>query len=223
MPCPLPRWTRTGASVGCYPVPLGPSPLFRRVGVHDFTFEACSGFTHVTACRIAQPPKGGLCHEASARPVARSNRSSATRVYRQLPGWILPPLVNRAIGAHVESRTGAVVQAIRHHPVSRPRSSNAACGFPALRSPTGFTAKHTTRPVIARDRAADAVFALRQSSFRRFLALQVFFAGSRQSPCPRHLRKRTRSQGPSLHRRYPASTVIWPCPTPADTAACSQR
>jgi hypothetical protein len=25
-------------------------------------------FTHVTACRIAQPPKGGLCHEASARP-----------------------------------------------------------------------------------------------------------------------------------------------------------
>ena len=38
----------------------------------------------------------------------------------------------------VESRTGAVVQAIRHHPVSRPRSSNAACGFPALRSPTGF-------------------------------------------------------------------------------------
>src|SRR4051812_31723344 len=100
MPCPLPRWTRTGASVGCYPVPLGPSPLFRRVGVHDFTFEACSGFTHVTACRIAQPPKGGLCHEASTRPVARSSRSSATRVYRQLPGWILPPLVNRAVGAH---------------------------------------------------------------------------------------------------------------------------
>ena len=67
-----------------------------------------------------------------------------------------------------------MVQAIRHHSVSRPRSSNAACGFPALRSPTGFTAKHTTRPVIARDWAADAVFALRQSSFRRFLALQVF-------------------------------------------------
>ena len=26
-----------------------PSPLFRRVGIHIFTFEACSGFTHVTA------------------------------------------------------------------------------------------------------------------------------------------------------------------------------
>jgi hypothetical protein len=100
MPCPLPRWTETGASVGCFPVPRGPSPLLRRVGVHDFTFEACSGFTRVTACRIAQPPNGGLCHEASARPVARPNRSSATRAYRQLPGWILPPLVYRAVAAH---------------------------------------------------------------------------------------------------------------------------
>jgi hypothetical protein len=36
-----------------------PSPVNRRVGVHDFTFEACSSFTHVTACKIAGPPKGG--------------------------------------------------------------------------------------------------------------------------------------------------------------------
>ena len=34
-------------------------------------------------------------------------------------------------------------------------------------------------------------------------------------------RKHTRSQGPSLHRHYPASTVILPCPTPADAAARS--
>src|SRR4051794_34382196 len=60
MPCPLPRWTRTGATVGCYPVPLGPSPLCRRVGVPDFTFEACSDFTHVTACGVAQPPKAAF-------------------------------------------------------------------------------------------------------------------------------------------------------------------
>ena len=48
-------------------------------------------------CSTAQ---GGLCHEASTQPVTRLNRSSATRSYRQLPGWILPPLVNRAVGAH---------------------------------------------------------------------------------------------------------------------------
>jgi len=48
-------------------------------------------------CSTAQ---GGLCHEASTQPVTQLSRSSATRSYRQLPGWILPPLVNRAVGAH---------------------------------------------------------------------------------------------------------------------------
>ncbi len=37
-----------------------PSPFCRRVGVRDFTFEACSGFTLVTARRIAQPPKAAF-------------------------------------------------------------------------------------------------------------------------------------------------------------------
>ena len=34
-----------------------PSPNGRRVGIRIVTFEACLGFTHVTARRIAQPPK----------------------------------------------------------------------------------------------------------------------------------------------------------------------
>ena len=34
-----------------------PSPNCRRVGIRIVTFEACSGFTRVTAHRIAQPPK----------------------------------------------------------------------------------------------------------------------------------------------------------------------
>src|SRR6202011_1675956 len=37
-----------------------PSPVNRRVGIHDFTFGACSSFTRVTACKVARPPKGGL-------------------------------------------------------------------------------------------------------------------------------------------------------------------
>jgi hypothetical protein len=41
------------------------------------------------------------------------------------------------------------------------------------------------------------------------------FEAHSQSPPPRHLRKRTRSQGPFLRRNYPASPVIRPCPTPA--------
>ena len=34
------------------------------------------------------------------------------QTYRQLSEWILPPLANRAIGAHVESRKGAVAAAM---------------------------------------------------------------------------------------------------------------
>src|SRR3954466_10644301 len=37
-----------------------PSPKFRRCGVHDFAFEACSGFTRVTARRIARPPEAAF-------------------------------------------------------------------------------------------------------------------------------------------------------------------
>jgi len=59
MPCSLPRWIGTGAC-RFLPCPLGPSPFLRRVGIHDFTFEACSSFTHVTACRIAHPPSVGF-------------------------------------------------------------------------------------------------------------------------------------------------------------------
>src|ERR1700738_467802 len=42
----------------------------------------------------------------------------------------------------------------------------------------------------------------------------------RQSPSPRHLRKRTRRQGPFPRRHSPASTPLRPCPTPAMTVAC---
>ena len=76
--CPLPRRTeRLHVSIASPSV--RPSPNFRRVGVRTFNFEACSGFTSITARRIARPPKGGLCHEASFRTVARPSRSSATR------------------------------------------------------------------------------------------------------------------------------------------------
>src|SRR6202030_3646644 len=47
------------------------------------------------------------------------------------------------------------------------------------------------------------------------------FEAHSQSPPPRHLRKRTRSQGPFLRRNYPASPVIRPCPTLARSTAKS--
>ena len=47
------RWLSTSP-------PVLPSPILRRGGVHIAAFEACSSFTHVTACRIARPPKVGF-------------------------------------------------------------------------------------------------------------------------------------------------------------------
>src|SRR6202047_4312912 len=39
---------------------MQPSPNGRGGGIRIVTFEACSGFTHVTAHRIAQPPKAAF-------------------------------------------------------------------------------------------------------------------------------------------------------------------
>jgi len=68
-----------------------PSPYLRRVGVRDFPFEACSGLLRVTACRLARPAFSGLCHEASARPITRPSRSSASMPTNNYMGGFLPP------------------------------------------------------------------------------------------------------------------------------------
>ena len=57
---------------------MQPSPNGRRVGIRIVTFEACSGFTRVTARRIAQPPKATFV--ARLRPGQLPDRAA-----RQLP------------------------------------------------------------------------------------------------------------------------------------------
>jgi hypothetical protein len=85
--CPARRIERVLLSIAS---PLTrPSPNGRRVGIRIVTFEACSGFTHVTARRIAQPPTGDLCHEAPTHAVTRISRSSATGSIDNSPGGFL--------------------------------------------------------------------------------------------------------------------------------------
>ena len=77
VPCPLPRRIeRVHASIAS-PSML-PSPFCRRVGIRTSTFEACSGFTRVTAHRIAQPPKAAFV--TRLQPVR-----SPVQAARQLP------------------------------------------------------------------------------------------------------------------------------------------
>ena len=84
-----------------------PSPLFRRVGSHITLFEACSAFTRVTACLLAESPSDPL-------PSKASTVSSPPLPLRLLPAGVtscrvgLTPTKNQHLfTAHVESRCGA--------------------------------------------------------------------------------------------------------------------
>src|SRR3954462_9953627 len=98
----------------------------------------------------------------------RSDRPTASAPRRGSPEWALArrwPAGPRD-ACRVESRTGAVAWAMRQHPVSRPRSSNRTCGFPASGFPTGFTPRHTAAAQDARVEDA-ARRALRRPDRRR--------------------------------------------------------
>src|SRR5450631_1862143 len=74
-----------------------PSPVNGRVGIRDFTFEACSSFTHVAAYQIAARLKADICPEAPTQSVTRPSRSVATMlidVYMDgsSPYWRSAPL-----------------------------------------------------------------------------------------------------------------------------------
>ena len=74
-----------------------PSPGLGRVGVHDFAFEACSGFTRVTARRFAQAPKAPFI--AGLRP-----GQSPIQAACQLPGQ--PTIARVGLSPTRSSRPG---------------------------------------------------------------------------------------------------------------------
>ena len=59
--------------VGYVPIPLRPSPNIGRVGIHYFPFEACSGFTRVTACQVAAALMAYICPQSFSRKVSLSH------------------------------------------------------------------------------------------------------------------------------------------------------
>ena len=79
---------RNGCICRLLPRLTRPSPISGRVGIRIVTFEACSGFTRVTARTLAQPPKAAF--------VTRLRRSRLPgHAARQLPAqsttrWVEP-------------------------------------------------------------------------------------------------------------------------------------
>ena len=90
------------SSVGCSHGRQRPSLLFRQVGAHDFTFEACSGFTHVAARRLADPPTVGLCPEGFDQSVTLLAASVATGVSPTTPQAGLAPARTQRLSRRTE-------------------------------------------------------------------------------------------------------------------------
>ena len=127
----------------------------------------------------------------------------------------------------VESRMGAGTGAERR-PVSHPRSSNRTCRFPASGFPTGFIVDsricHPGREAapmpgdqIQHPRSLTSTLRRHRVTHLR-LAIQLALKGpgetsvlvdSSSITSPFLLHKHTRSKGPSLHRHYPASSVLY--------------
>ena len=78
VPCPVPRRIETGACVDCFPahVAFPVSQAGRHPHLHFRGLLRLHARYGPLDCSTAQ---GGLCHEASTRPVTRPGRSSATR------------------------------------------------------------------------------------------------------------------------------------------------
>src|SRR6476620_6877191 len=87
--------SRAGSSLSVLP-----SPLSWRVGVHIVTFEACSSFTRVTACRVAHPPYVGFIARLRLGRFPGSGARKLPSSTNNLLGWVLPPLVICAVEAH---------------------------------------------------------------------------------------------------------------------------
>jgi len=103
---PITPADRTGACVDSSPS-ARPSPLRWRVGIRDFTFEACSGYHSRYGPLGCSAARSDLCHEASVRPVTQPNRSSATRPIDYI--WVDSASgFPRLFGAHSVIRGGVL-------------------------------------------------------------------------------------------------------------------
>jgi hypothetical protein len=115
-----------------------PSPVNGRVGIHDFTFEACSSFTHVTACKIACPPKSGLLSRGSdlasypAKPLGSYHVSPTTT-------WVDPPSTGdlRRWGAPLTKSSSLAGESEKVEPNLRWNGIPSACSQVDLTSGEG--------------------------------------------------------------------------------------
>jgi len=84
-----------GAPIALLPRRRRPSPKDTRVGALITLFEACSAFTHVTACLLAESPCDPLLR-GLRRLRYLHRRLDCYRLERSVAGWVSHPLKLRA-------------------------------------------------------------------------------------------------------------------------------
>jgi len=94
---------RVARSRGFSSLSVQPSPFWGRVGIHIVTFEACSSFTRVTACKVAHPPYVGFIARLRPGQFPGSDARKLPSSTNNLLGWVLPPLVICAVEAHLKT------------------------------------------------------------------------------------------------------------------------
>ena len=198
---------RTGASVGCFP--STPSP-FRRVGVHDFTFEACSDFTRVTARRIAQPPKAAFVTrlQPARLPDQAARQTTSDGMWRlKTTADDVDPLYLALLSAYEDSRfappsrrRSAVGRARR-----RPAGARTAASSPApRRSPCRPRALLEPRPRTFGNKLIEAG-ARRAARLALLQATRCWRSTCTLAPMRRQSRGRAR-RFPGLFRQGAASS-----------------
>src|SRR5262245_2326021 len=113
MPSPIPRQDRRDCSL-LLPHRLRPSPYLRRVGSCVILFEACSAFTFVTACMLAESPRATLYTRGFSSFVTSTAAPIATGWSEPVPGRDFP-----AVDQRLSRRTQIFEQCDRARP---PRS-----------------------------------------------------------------------------------------------------
>ena len=127
-------WDWSIPTVSIHPQRRRPSPSECRVGVHIGRFEACSTFTRITACRLAESPLRPVCLVGSDGFVTSTAAPIATGWSDRVAGWELHPLKTNTL-----PRAGTLGLT--------PRISWRT--FPSTRSPCGW-AEWADRPGAAR-------------------------------------------------------------------------
>jgi hypothetical protein len=108
MPSPLPRQVGGSCSLILLP-PHRPSPSPRRVGTCIMNFEACSAFTHVTACTLAESPSRPSSIGGFSSFVTSTAAPIATGRNEPVPGWDLHPLWTKRLSRRTRTIPLAIV------------------------------------------------------------------------------------------------------------------